>query len=84
MAFFFILFFDRFKFFQKALTALKDSLYKILSDINKAEQNSLDLSQSSTIRRKLNDLNSLIETWKYDFIKNTKNRFDKATLLPIK
>ena len=67
------------------MTALKDSLYKILSDINKIEQHSsLDLGQSSIIRRKLSDLNSLIESWKYDFIKNTKNRYDKATLLPIK
>jgi hypothetical protein len=69
----------------KALTALKDSLYKILSDINKTEQNgSTDLGQSSIVRRKLIDFNSLIESWKYDFIKNTKNRFDKTTLLPIK
>ena len=68
----------------KSLTALKDSLYKILSDTNKVDQNSLEKGQSSIIRRKLNDLNSLIETWKYDFIKNTKNRFDKTTLLPLK
>jgi hypothetical protein len=36
------------------------------------------------VKRKVNDFNLLMETWKYDFIKNVKNRFDKSSLAPVR
>ncbi len=39
---------------------------------------------SLIMRRKLNDFNILMETWKYDFIKNVKNRFDKSSLALVR
>lgn len=80
--------------FDRALTALKDSLYKILSDVNKTagngvsgvvagDPNSQTIS-SLMVKKKLSDFNLLMETWKYDFIKNVKNRFDKSSLAPIR
>ena len=61
-------------------------MYKILFDINKP-QPSDSMNQSipgHVIKRKVNDFNLLMETWKYDFIKNVKNRFDKSSLAPVR
>lgn len=70
------------------MSALKDSLYKILNDLNKiesAQKEQIDLSTySSIIKRKLNEINNFIDTWKYDLIKNNKNRSDRLNLAPVK
>ncbi|CAF0707658.1 unnamed protein product [Brachionus calyciflorus] len=69
--------------FDRALSALKDSLFLILNDVNKIDKNNSN-GYSSIIKRKLNDFNNLISTWKYDSIKKAKSRFDKSNLEPIK
>lgn len=79
---------------QKALSALKDSLYKIIHDLNKIDSSKELLSapsvatatfnESALVRKKLNEFNNYMDTWKYDFIKNIKHRFDKFNLEPVK
>ena len=74
----------RFHFFFKALSALRESLYKILNETNKIDSSMSDLHYGSIIRKKLNTLNNYLDTWKYDFIKNVKSKYDKAKLQPIR
>ncbi len=68
---------------KKALCALKDSITKIISDIYKLGEES-EMNQGFLVKRKLNEFNVLLETWKYDFIKNMKTRYDKSNLEPLK
>lgn len=76
--------------FDKALSALKDSLCKIIHDLNKLDSSgnkeimSSMGNESVLVRKKLNDFNNYMDTWKYDFIKNIKHRFDKFNLEPVK
>lgn len=44
----------------------------------------MGLNESALVRKKLNDFNNYMDTWKYDYIKNIKNRFDKFNLEPVK
>lgn len=76
---------------KQALSALKDSLFKIIHDLNKLDSSGKEImsaiavpNESSIVRKKLNDFNNYMDTWKYDFIKNIKHRFDKFNLEPVK
>lgn len=69
------------------MSALKDSLYKIIHDLNKSEASkdtAAGQNEGALVRKKLNEFNNYMDTWKYDFIKNIKNRFDKFNLEPVK
>lgn len=65
---------------------MKDSLYKIIHDLSKLDSSKdlMGLNESALVRKKLNDFNNYMDTWKYDYIKNIKNRFDKFNLEPVK
>ena len=68
----------------KALSALKDSLYRILAETNKTKPFDLETTSPTAVyKRKLNDFNNLMETWKYDNLKTFAGN-DKSNLEPIK
>ena len=70
--------------FYKALSALKDSLYRILAETNKTKPFDLETTSPTAVyKRKLNDFNNLMETWKYDNLKTFAGN-DKSNLEPIK
>lgn len=64
--------------FDRALAALRDSLYKIISDANKSK-----FSDRIDYKRRIEDFNAYMEMWKYDNLK-TLIKNDKYNLEPIK
>lgn len=65
--------------FDRSLAALRDSLYKIISDANKSKH-SLDRTD---YKSRIEDFNAYMEMWKYDNLK-TLIKNDKYNLEPIK
>lgn len=68
--------------FDRALFALRDSLYKIALDANKSSERYASKS-CQAYKRRISDFNANIEMWKYDNLK-TLFRNDKSNREPIK
>ncbi len=68
----------------KALSALRDSLCKIISDANKMKQLAdVETKPNLFYKQQIKELNNNIEMWKYDNLK-TMYKNDKSNLEPIK
>ncbi len=66
------------------MSALRDSLYKIISDANKVKSSDHVNSKNYSIyKRRIDDFNAFMEMWKYDNLK-TLFKNDKSNLEPIK
>lgn len=71
--------------FDRALTVLKESIFKILNDTNKATfRDELVSEYCPLIKKRLNIFNHSMDTCKYDLIKSVKSKYDKTALQPIK